>query len=305
MGLHDETQSNLQALIIMEAHKIEKGLALPKPRSGFGQNAISNLVTYIKKYSTRFGPDKNTQIGLDTLLAYYHFHENHGHGNDHLRTVIEGLALLHKQNICESELGGTISMDKAEIHSHSALNIEAFLNSRHSIRQFDPKPVELTLIKRAISLAITSPSVCNRQPWKVRVLQNSELIKKVLDLQNGNRGFHDQINLLLLVIGDLECFVSISERNQVWIDGGIFSMSLLLALHSLCLGTCCLNWSVIEETDSKLRELLRLPDSEVIIMLVAVGHIPERICVTKSTRKPINEVMIIDPPIENIDNGIK
>ncbi len=31
------------------------------------------------------------------------------------------------------------------------------------------------------------------------------------------------------------------ERNHIWIDGGLFSMTLAFALHSLNLGSCMLN----------------------------------------------------------------
>ena len=49
--------------------------------------------------------------------------------------------------------------------------------------------------------------------------------------------------MLLIIAMDLKAFVPAHERYQHWIDGGMFSMSIIYALHSLGLSSCCLNWS--------------------------------------------------------------
>ena len=67
-------------------------------------------------------------------------------------------------------------------------------------------------------------------------------------------------------------------------------MSLIYSLHSLGLGTCCLNWSVEKETDAQLRKITNIPASENIIMLIAVGHLPDEFEVAISQRLPLDEV---------------
>jgi nitroreductase len=168
-----------------------------------------------------------------------------------------------------------------------------FFERRYSIRQFAPDDVDMCLIEKAVVMAQKTPSVCNRQSAKVYVFSQQEDKQKVLSYQNGNRGFGDQASKVLIVTSDLQHFMSVGERNQCWIDGGMFSMSLVYALHSLGLGTCCLNWSVESQVDQALREAVGIPESEAVMMMLAVGHLPDKLKVAQSPRKNIKDVMVV------------
>ena len=116
--------------------------------------------------------------------------------------------------------------------------------------------------------------------------------KQVLSCQGGNAGFGETVKGVLVVTTDTSRFFSVGERNQCWIDGGLFSMSLVYALHSLGLGSCCLNWSVEKDTDQKLRRITGIPQSEVVIMMIGVGHLPEKLVVARSMRKPLETILV-------------
>jgi len=126
----------------------------------------------------------------------------------------------------------------------------------------------------------------------VHIFTKQEDIQRALLYQNGNRGFNDQIDKLAVIVSDLECFTSSGERFQKWIDGGMFAMSLVYALHSLGLGTCCLNWSVDAATDKAFRNAINVKNSEELIMMLAIGNLPEELNVCDSPRKDIHEVLI-------------
>ena len=70
-------------------------------------------------------------------------------------------------------------------------------------------------------------------------------------------------------------------------------MSLIYALHSLGLGTCCLNWSVTRERDLALRKDAKIDHSESIIMMIAVGNLPDNFSVANSSRKPVEEILVL------------
>jgi nitroreductase len=159
------------------------------------------------------------------------------------------------------------------------------------VRQFSDTPVDDDLIENAVSMAIKTPSVCNRQTWKVYACSDQDQKNRLLKHQNGNRGFGPMAGQILIVTSDLNLFVGAAERNQSFIDGGLFSMSLIYALHSLGLGTCCLNWSVTMERDKALRHEAGIDDSESIIMLIAVGHLPDTLSVACSPRRKTEEVL--------------
>jgi hypothetical protein len=69
-------------------------------------------------------------------------------------------------------------------------------------------------------------------------VSNDTAIEQVLALQNGNRGFGHLAKRVLIVSADLHAFIGPIERNKAFVDGGMFAMSLLYALHRLELGAC-------------------------------------------------------------------
>jgi nitroreductase len=151
-------------------------------------------------------------------------------------------------------------------------NFKNFFASRRSCRNFTKKIVSFSTIKKAVNYAITSPSVCNRRTWKFYVYQNKKKINQILELQNGNKGFTETIYNLGIITVDLKAFASGNEVYQSWIEGGIFSSTLVYAFHSLGVANCCLNWSQSASNDIKLRQITNINKSENIIMLLAFGY---------------------------------
>jgi nitroreductase len=197
-----------------------------------------------------------------------------------------------KAQVCNE--GGIKKVTREKIWIDSKKDLKPFFASRHSVRNFALKEVDINLIEQAVEMAQRSPSVCNRQSSKVYVFSEEHQKKKVLSCQNGNRGFGDQASNVLIITSDLQNFASVGERNQSWIDGGMYAMSLVYALHSLGLGTCCLNWSVEYQVDQQLRQVAGIGDSEVVIMMVAVGHLPNELMVAQSPRKAVNEILNVN-----------
>ena len=77
----------------------------------------------------------------------------------------------------------------------------------------------------------------------------------------------------------------------------MFAQSLLLALHSLGLGACPLNWAAEPEADDGIRIGLNIPESELIIQLMAVGHLLPEFPVTVSQRKPLRDLLIMEEAV--------
>ncbi|MGK7939756.1 MAG: nitroreductase family protein [Crocosphaera sp.] len=286
------TRCNLKALITKDYHRIEKGLALKEPRLGFGEKTVENLIAGVTKYQEIYGSDELVQISINTLLAYCEFHQ---HKNYEISPIYEMIMALKNKITQEKKTteGGTKLIKKEEIWNNAKQDMKTFFASRHSIRNFSDEDVDLELIKQAVAMAQKTPSVCNRQSSKVYVFSKEEEKQKVLSYQNGNRGFGEQASKVLIVTSELQNFTSVGERNQCWIDGGMYAMSLVYALHSLGIGTCCLNWSVEHHVDQQLRKAAEISDSEAVIMMIAVGHLPDQLKVAQSPRKKVKEVLIV------------
>lgn len=189
--------------------------------------------------------------------------------------------------------GGSDIVSRLDIEAGLLNSPEGFFGSRRSVRRYSRGPVPASTVRRAVQLALRSPSVCNRQAWHVYLLNSSESRQAALHLQNGNSGFGHEIDNLVAVAADLRAFDTSGERNQMWIDGGMFSMSLVWAFHSLGIASCCLNWSVRPSKDKRLRDALAIQPNHSVLMFIAFGYPLELNEVCRSERRPLDEVLSV------------
>jgi nitroreductase len=280
----------LESRIIAHYHVIEKGLSLKNTRFGYGKDIIYNLLDLLQSYKEiGYHKDHKTyKTAISVLKSYIEFHENNNYDIKELKSTINKVV---DTNIKSDELGGVKSFKKEEIIKKTNQKFDLFANSRFSIRNFTSEEVEIADLKDAVRIAQKSPSVCNRQSSKVYIIDNEELKEKILKMQNGNRGFGHLANKIIIVTSNLKAFNGIGERNQSYIDGGMFGMSLLYALHYKGLGTCAVNWAVNSNQDKKIRKELNINLSENILFMVLVGHIPNMFSVAKSTRKNMSDIL--------------
>ena len=277
----------LQSRIAKDYHRLEKGLALANPRPGFGSDVISRLLKAVPRFEERHGACHATVAARGALAEYVAFHRNRG------KTFPEIEALLALPQPGNQALvpSGTLAVKRADILAASSIDFFQFAASRHSVRQFTGEPVSLECIKRAVASAMRSPSVCNRQTCRVHAATGAERMKRALSFQNGNRGFGDKAGAVLIVTSDMRGFTTIGERNQCWIDGGLFAMSLAYAFHAEGFGTCMLNWSMERTRDLEMRGALGIPDHESVILMMAIGVMPDEFSVARSPRRPLEEVL--------------
>lgn len=188
---------------------------------------------------------------------------------------------------------GTKRVERDEFYKAAQRDLADFFESRSSVRQFADQSVELADIQSAVHMAQKAPCVCNRQSGKVTLINSPSDVQDALEIQGGAAGFKEGIQTVLVISSDITAFQSAGERYQGWIDGGLFAMSLIYALHSLGLVTCSLNWSKDKKTDIAFKSRFSVSQSESIIMLLAVGHPKESFEVANSWRRPQSEVLRI------------
>lgn len=293
-SLDFNTKEKYQAFLIKEYHAIEKGLALPITKIGFGQKRIQHLIKILDIYIEKFGVDDITDITIATLKEYSDFETTNQNDRNILLPIIANLVKSYNNKRISCNSGGTKIILKSDIENTIKMDFDSFFKSRFSTRDFTNTRVPREQILSAIDTARYTPSVCNRQPWKCYLIDhtNPTLRDKFLKVQNGNNGFGDTISALIVVTGKLSSFFSY-ERNQVYIDGGMFSMSIIMALHSKGLGACCLNTSY---TSKRTKDFLAVKDIDkdcVPIMFIAVGNLKDNYKVATSKRKPIEKTVEI------------
>lgn len=272
-------------------HSLEKGLSLKNPRQGFGEHAVLNLCRLIGQRMAGTRPwTQACQCALNALTSYVAFHRQRSFQSSLIEQA-EGVVRAASARGYGPTDDACLRVTREAIAEATAFNAAKFFRSRHSVRQFAEAPLDRERLLQAIELGSTAPSVCNRQSTSVMVAVKGEVDMSFLRLQNGNRGFGDSAQAILVVTSDLSAFLGPDERYQCWIDGGMFAMNLVLALHAHNFGTCCLNWSQRWKQDVRLRRELGLPASHQVIMLIAVGEIPPQLPVARSWKRPVSEFM--------------
>ncbi|WP_010136869.1 nitroreductase family protein [Ochrovirga pacifica] len=274
--------------IVADYHVIEKGLTMPETRLGFGKSKLFNLIAYCYDFIDTYGCcDDQVGHAISTIFEYKQFHEEHGYALD--RDLLEKIDVLSNkfENIPSSHQK---VLTRDEYFNSSFENFKEFSNSRRSIRNYSNKEVPMEKIYSAIELARNAPSVCNRQSVRVYVYSDKEVVQKLLKTQAGNRGFGHLANKVIVVTAELGAMHALFERNQAFVDGGIWAMNLLYALHYYKIAACPLNCSNSFKKDKLLRKYGDIKDSESLIMLISIGDTPDSFKIASSPRKKVEEI---------------
>lgn len=288
----NRTDSQVHAYLCAKAsHGLEKSMSFTKKRPRAAWAKVERLSAVIEGTSRRSRHDAdNFQVANAVSVVQAFLAQD---GNMHHPGRERMMATTDKHEISNAVRGGSLQISRDDLLAGKLSDPSRFFRSRRSVRAFNPQAsVEPDLLEMAIELAMTAPSACNRQEWHVYVVTEKGLKERCLALQNGNEGFGADAPVLLIVATDLKAFGPSLERYQHYVDGGIFAGFVTMALHSVGLASCCLNWSQTPGRDMKLRKLLPIVPSHTIITMMAVGYpIEGAFSVCASTRRPAQDVI--------------
>lgn len=291
----DHARWALSSELLFQYHKLEKGLVMPgKPRL-FGTDPVRATMALVRRWESAGYPSTDPIYrGACATVACYRAGLQ-ARGLDQQSPALHQVDqfLAERQRILALEPMATPvpleAPDRAGAEPWEAF--EALSVARRSVRDFAPNAVPRELVQKAVRVAALSPSACNRQPNKVILIEGREDIDRALAFQNGNRGFGHKIPLLAVLVVDSTGYFDGSERNQTYVDGGLFAMSLMFALRALGLGSCSLNWCVTPATDRAFRKLGHVKEQETVMMMLAIGYPPESVTVPLSPRRDMEEVI--------------
>lgn len=284
----------IAARLTFFTHQIEKGLSHQNFRYGFGHRPLQYLAELLPRYITVNPSYSHDIVYLSALAALHEYVTKHdGHNLD-----IEYVRQLFTPQLWEAILrstvdcGGSITVTAESKRNNQTKTYTELAEGRHSIREYADTPVSYDELKPALQSAMRTPSVCNRQPARVHVILNQTIIEEALKIQGGFNGYPTP-PALILIAADNRVLMSQQEHNEGYIDGGLFGMSLLLALEEQQLAACPLNTMFRAAAEKKTRQLLHIPDYENLIMYIAIGHFPEKVKTCRSVRKLFTEITTV------------
>jgi nitroreductase len=284
------TQKKLEGKISFIYHSLEKGLINDPIRYRFGLAKVQRLILYLNIWVKRKYDTDNSQFiaACSVLVRYYQLH------NEQLIDISDFFNDAFYKKIWsyyDVNAGGVIESIGNEYFNQSKLSFDLFSASRHSVRHFNGDLVPVEEITKVIELAKKSPSVCNRQSVNIKFINNRDLVQKILAIQSGLNTLAKSVNQLFVVTSDKNYFVSEGERNQCYIDGGIYLLNLLYSLHFYNIAACPLHAAFQYKSEIKVRKLLKMKASETIVAFVAIGYPAENFKFPVSKRKKTPEIL--------------
>lgn len=280
------------AKIMILAHSLEKGLCLPQTKLGFGASKALQLVSLLKKFEGKIS-QCSRDTGLSSLVSFLEFHQQNNYQSEALSQVRTQVDALLSRG--ETIVGGACVRNFADYPPLSFTDFQGFLATRHSIRDyadvFDAADDEALVA--AVRDAGMTPSQCNRQGSRIYIVRHRELIDKLLKQQGGANGFTHKIPRLAIITNDTVFWDGIDQRNQCWVDGALFAMTFLLALHGRRLAACPLNLAKSAGDEEKIKALANIPTSERTIMMISIGRYPETYKTAISPRRPLEDYCLM------------
>lgn len=289
-----KTRQTLSSALLFQYHKLEKGLVMPGKQRFFGVDPADATMKLAHRWQA-MGYDRIDPVyvgAIETLRGYRdRLHASDLDPDDRILSRLD--SFLSRCNEADPTLSTPQKLPELQVINSTAT--EAFrvlAEARRSVRDYRPDPVPESVLRESILIAQLSPSACNRQPWRVYLVSDAERKQQLLSYQNGNRGFGHLAPHIAIVTADEQCFFDASERHEPYIDGGLFSMSFILALRAHDVGSCCLNWCVSPANDKAVHRIFKLPVSQRIVMLIAIGYAPDECMVPRSPRRDTSAVLI-------------
>ncbi|MGF0066304.1 nitroreductase family protein [Lachnospiraceae bacterium SGI.085] len=268
-------------------HEIDKGLAMPKPRMGFGNQKVSTMVKYMEKYL-----EKDTIYEYDAYLDAREILEKYVEAKD-LYKLDTSMINFDKLPKNYTNTNGRLACCNQIIKKNcSNLNFKEFAEARHSVRYFKKDmQIEDAVFREVLEIARTAPSACNRQSILVKLINEKEIADKILKIQGGTAGFENADNCVL-IIADLNSYCYDGELNTAFVDAGIFMMNLIYSLKYFGIESCPLIWDDNSKKRNDLKNIIELTPNLMIAGILAIGYADDKAKVLCSPRKSVDNILL-------------
>ncbi len=161
------------------------------------------------------------------------------------------------------------------------------IEKRISVRAFTDQPLEKPQIERILEAARLAPSAKNRQAWRFIVVRNAELRAKLKSACFGQEHVGQAPVVMALCTTNIDYKMPNGQLSYP-VDLGIAASFMMLQSTHEGLGSCAV--TTFDETD--VRELLSVPYSMRVVMLLAVGYPNERL--DRARRFPLSRMVSYD-----------
>jgi len=170
------------------------------------------------------------------------------------------------------------------------------VTKRQSDRAYENNPVDPELINQCLEAARLAPSASNSQPWTFLVVNETDLKNKVAAKTFGPfktfNKFTPQAPVIIAIILEkpkvtTEAGGRIKNKEYPLIDIGIAAEHFCLQAAELGLGSCMIGWF----DERAIKNLLMVPKSKSIPLLITLGFTPVEYRTRKKVRKAFDKAV--------------
>ncbi len=266
-------------------HRIEKGLVTSPAKPVFAESYILETAHTFRKLVQRSVDPPTKEWAFGILHQYFNTVQP-------TKITSEASEILRQIERDEkSELPYTYPASNRKKSTVSYPDFLQLNKQRRSVRYYQDKPVPRDLVEDAVRVALQSASACNRQPFLYRIIDDPALLPEAAVLPNGTLSFFTGIKMMIFLIGDLSNYFDERDKHLIYIDGALSAQSFVLALETLGLSSCMINWSDIPSNNERLKKFLKLEKWERCIMSISVGYADPQGGIPSSVKKDIGTVV--------------
>ncbi len=279
--------------LIRNVHSIEKGLSLAETRYGFGYKKITEAFNIAQLLAKEDSELYNEAIDMfaDAVKMYLSFHKDHNYSDENVIEIESRFNEFLKCRISSQYCNGGVKFVKKRSYSSNEKDvINSLFIDRHSVREFTGENVDHDRLINAIQLAHLCPSACNRQGYRIHVIDKKgfSVFENWFD---GIGGFTDQINLFIIITGKQSLYRR-EEELQYIVSASIYAGYLTLALQAEGIGCCFIQRPVVFNNSwKKISKQLDISDDEQVVCSLGLGCLKEEYKVPVSHRINLKNIV--------------
>ncbi|WP_439583476.1 nitroreductase family protein [Dyadobacter bucti] len=280
----NESSGNVSTLR-RNIHRIEKGLITMPAKNYFAESFILETVEQYKKLIQNPVDIDSNDWATSILKQYF--------------DTVQRTPIISKAEQIFISVNPTLQVMKystypADTRQSSSITYDDFLNlniRRRSVRYYLNTPVPREDVQKAVKIALQAPSACNRQPFTFRIIDDPALMKQAALMPAGTKTFADAIPMMIFIIGDLSNYFDIRDKHLIYIDGSLAAMNFVLALETMGLSSCMINWADLPQKNRSLQKFLNLTNWERCVMAISVGYADPQGGIPSSVKKNVQDVI--------------
>jgi nitroreductase len=273
-------------------HILEKALVNSRLKPTFGEQYVASLVPQLRTAIASDTLDANTRdwaiAVLNRYFAVCQFTPKIKAAHD----IFVGLRL--------DNANPHLIPYPAQARPPLTVTYEALLSlakRRRSIRVFLEKEVPVGEVRRAMAVAVESPSACNRQAFRFLLYTEEKYIKQIVEIPMGGKTL--KLPALIVIVGRYSGYHNEREIYCPIDDAMLSAMAFQFALETVGLSSVCINWPTLREKDEAIREIVELEEDEFVIMLLGLGYADPAGKIPYSAKRNVDEMLLVNQKLRH------